>query len=58
MKNLLKKYWPTILTLSAGAMTFLTPSIQAYAAKHAVYSVPLLTVWTVLCHNLSAPKDN
>ncbi len=58
MKNTLKRYWPTVLTLGAGLATFLTPSIQAFAGSHATYSVAVLTVWGVVLHNLSAPKDS
>lgn len=58
MKNTLKKYWPTILTGIAGIATFLTPSVQAWAGHHAAYSVPVITVWGIVLHNLSAPKDN
>ena len=58
MKDLLNRYWPTILTLLAGLASFLEPSVRAYAGSHANYSVPLLTVWTVICHNLQSPRQS
>jgi hypothetical protein len=58
MKDILKRYWPTIITIAAGAAAFLTPAITAYASAHPSYSVPLMTIWGVVLHNLSAPKDN
>ena len=54
--QILKRYWPSIATAAAGLLTFLTPSVQAYAAQHAAYSVPLLTVWGVVLHHLPSPR--
>lgn len=57
MKSTLKKYWPSIVTVLSGIAVFATPSVQAWAGTHPAYSVPVVTLWGVVLHNLSAPKD-
>jgi hypothetical protein len=52
---MLKKLLPTLVTVGAGLVVFLTPSVQAYAGAHAAYSVPIVTVWGVLLHWAQSP---
>jgi hypothetical protein len=57
MKSWTAKMWPTLLTVAAGSVAFLSPSVQAYAGAHAAYSVPILTVWGIALHWATSPKD-
>jgi hypothetical protein len=57
MKSWTARMWPTLLTLGAGAVAFLSPSVQAYAGAHPSLSVPILTVWGIALHWATSPKD-
>jgi hypothetical protein len=56
MKNFIKKYWPSVVTAATGVVTFLSPSVQAFAADHKAYSIPVLTLWGILLHWAQSPK--
>jgi len=52
---LLKKWWPSILTVLAALATALTPQIQTIAAAHAAYTAAILAIWGVILHALQSP---
>jgi hypothetical protein len=56
MKSSIVKLWPTLATIGAGLVVFISPSIQAYAGAHPGYSVPLLTVWGIFLHWAQSPR--
>jgi hypothetical protein len=56
MKTYLAKLWPSLVTLGAGLILFLAPSVQAYAGAHPAYSVPILTLWGFFLHWAQSPR--
>lgn len=56
MRTHLQKLWPTLVTLAAGAIVFISPSVETYAHAHANYSVPILTVWMIFLHWAQSPR--
>jgi len=53
---MLKKYWPSLLTVTAATVTFLSPSVQAFSEHHPAYSIPLMAVWGVFLHWAESPR--
>ena len=56
--DLLKKYWPTISTVAAGALTFLMPSITAYVSAHPKTAAGVLLTCVLAAYHSTAPKDS
>lgn len=55
--NFLKKYWPTIASLGGVAITFLLPSITAYAAANPKSTIGILCACIIAAYHSTAPKD-
>lgn len=55
MINYLKKAWPSIVPALAVVVSFLSPSVQAYASAHPASSGTLLLIWGVIVHHLPSP---
>ena len=55
MTEKLKKLWPSVATLGAAAVVFLSPSVQSYSERHAAYSVPLMAIWGLFLHWAQSP---
>lgn len=54
---MLKKYGPSLITAAAGVVTFLSPAVQAFAAGHKAYSIPVLTLWGIALHWAESPRS-
>ena len=54
---MLKKYWPSIATIAASVVTFLSPSVQSYIGVHKTYAVPLLAIWGIVLHWAESPRS-
>lgn len=53
----IKAHWPTIMSLGGIAVSFLVPSLTAYAAAHPKTAFGILFGAIVAAYNSSAPKD-
>jgi hypothetical protein len=57
MKNVIAKYWPSIVSVLGLLAGYLTPSVQAYAAGHPATSAVVLGVWMIVLHHLPSPSQ-
>jgi len=55
-KSMFKKYWPSLVTVVASVVTFLSPSVQAFAGGHKAYSIPVLALWGLCLHWAQSPR--
>jgi len=51
----MSKWWHTLATIGAIALTAFTPALQGILATHPTVSVILLGVWSILGHILPSP---
>jgi hypothetical protein len=52
-----KKHWPWLTTLAAGAIVFLDPSVQSYAGAHGAASTAITTLWGVALAWARSPRQ-
>lgn len=57
MNNFLKKYWPTIMTVAGGVVSFLMPSVQAYVTANPKTAIGVLLSCIIVAYHSRAPKD-
>ena len=57
MKKFLATYWPTIMAVAGGAVSFLLPSLAAYAAAHPHTTIGVLCGCVIAAYHSTAPKD-
>lgn len=55
MINHLKQWWATHLTLIAGIVTFLTPSVQSWVTSHPKSSVTVASLWAIITNLVPSP---
>lgn len=53
----MKKHWPWLLTAAAGLVTFIDPSVQAYAGAHSQSASIVLTLWGIALHWAKSPRS-
>jgi len=55
----LKKFWATHTSWIAAVVVFLNPSIKAWldTPGHAKFAVAGALAWSIVLHNLTAPKN-
>jgi hypothetical protein len=46
-----------LITLAAGAVSFLTPSINAFVASHSQYGIGVATVWGIATAWAKSPNS-
>lgn len=51
----LKQWWAVHVTWVALAVSFLTPSVNAWVAAHPSYAVSLGAIWAIILHLLPSP---
>jgi hypothetical protein len=52
-----KKHWPWLTTLAAGAIVFLDPSVQSYAGAHGAAATAITTLWGVALAWAKSPRQ-
>lgn len=52
----LKKYWPTIASVAGVLVSFLMPSVDAYAASHEKTALGVLFTAIIAAYHSTAPK--
>lgn len=57
MLNYIKKAWPSIVPALGWFVSFLSPSVQAWAAAHPTQAASgtVLMIWQVIVHHLPSP---
>lgn len=55
MKAFISKYWPLIVHLATGALSFALPSITAYVAAHPGTALGAFLVWAQYMHLKTSP---
>ena len=53
----LKKYWPTIMSVAGGVVTFAMPSLVAYVSTHPKTAVGVLLSAVIAAYHSSSPAD-
>ena len=57
MLNYVKKAWPSVVPALGYVVSFLSPSVQAWASAHSgqAAATTVLMIWGVLLHHLPSP---
>lgn len=58
MKNFLITHRVWLITVGAGLVTFLTPSVQGFIAAHPQYAASVGTMWAVAAAWSKSPDQN
>ena len=55
--NFLKTHKVWLVTLAAGAVSFLTPSVNSYVASHSQYGIAVATMWGIATAWSKSPRQ-